>query len=300
MIANPSADALDHPGRHRLERRKDLTRLTIETIDDLLDLVLERKAGSIDLRNARFVDPYALLLLDLLMLELRDRGRRVDLVRPASPVVNRWMGAMGFPSAKPAGGAEAPSTRDPASALQPIASIDDESHVGRIVDGFEQRLADRHPLSDDGRRSLIAIMIELFQNVPHHSNADGSVEDPHGIAAMQDYEDSIFLAIADRGIGLRGSLGLRDGYEGITSSQALRAILDQGVSRFDDPGRGGELQRIARIVRSWDGTFAVRSGDALLYFDDKGADVYDVPEFPGVQFGLRLPRHIFGIGMLES
>jgi hypothetical protein len=283
-----------------LKRRNALSRLTIETIDDLFELVLERNAESIDLRDARFVDPYALLLLDLLMLELRDRGRSVNLIRPASPVVSRWMGAMGFPSDTELGGPVMLSARGPGSALQPIASIDDERHVGRIVDGFEQRLVDRHPLSDDGRRSLIAIMIELFQNVPHHSNADGTVEDPHGIAAMQDYEDSIFLAIADRGIGLRGSLGLRDGYEGLTSSQALRAILDQGVSRFDDPGRGGELQRIARIVRSWDGTFAVRSGDALLYFDDKGADVYDVPEFPGVQLGLRLPRHILGIGMLES
>jgi len=275
-----------------------VTRLTIETIDDVLELVLDQRADSIDLSSVRFMDPYALLLLDLLLLELGDRGRSPDIVMPSSPAVSRWMGAMGF--AANDGDSSGTRLRDSASALQPIASIDDERHVGRIVDGFEQRLAERHPLSESGRRSLIAIMIELFQNVPHHSNADGSVEDPHGIAAMQDYEDSIFLAIADRGIGLSGSLALRLGYEGMTSRQALRSIFDQGVSRFEDPGRGGELQRIARIVRSWDGTFAVRSGDALLYFDDKGGDVYDVPDFPGLQLGLRLPRHILGIGMLDS
>ena len=274
------------------------SRLTIETIDDLLEHALERNASSIDLRNVRFMDPYALLLLELLLLELGDRGRRIELKRPGTTAVGRWMAAMGFDakSGKSAGA----SLRDSASALQPITSIDDERNVGRIVDGFEQRLAERHPLSETGRRSLIAIMIELFQNVPHHSNADGSVDDPHGIAAMQDYKDSIFLAIADRGMGLSGSLALRSGYEGMTSRQALRSIFDRGVSRFEDPGRGGELQRIARIVRSWDGTLAVRSGDALLYFDDKGGDVYDVPEFPGLQLGLRLPRHILGIGMLES
>jgi len=274
-----------------------MTRLTIETIDDLLEYALERNASSIDLRDVRFMDPYALLLLELLLLELGDRGRRVEVKRPGPTAVGRWMTAMGF-DAK--GSIAGTPLRDSASALQPIASIDNERNVGRIVDGFEQRLAERHPLSETGRRSLIAIMIELFQNIPHHSNADGSIEDPHGIAAMQDYKDSLFLAIADRGIGLNGSLALRSGYEGMTSRQALRSIFDRGVSRFEDPGRGGELQRIARIVRSWDGTLAVRSGDALLYFDDKGGDVYDVPEFPGLQLGLRLPRHILGIGMLES
>jgi hypothetical protein len=275
-----------------------VTRLTIETIDDFMEHVVERNARTVDLSGVRFVDPYALLLLDLLMREAADRGTDLELRPPTAPVVRRWMEAMGFG----ANGGRTVTTcpRDRTSALQPIAPIDDERHVGRIVDGFEQRLVDRHPLSEEGRRSLIAIMIELFQNIPHHSNADGSIEDPHGIAAMQDYEDSIFLAIADRGIGLRGSLALRDGYGGMTSRQAVGSIFDRGVSRFEDPGRGGELQRIARIVRSWDGTFAVRSGDALLYFDDKGGDVYDVPDFPGVQIGLRLPRHILGIGMLET
>jgi len=274
-----------------------MTRLTIETIDDLIELVLHQNTPSIDLRDVRFMDPYALLLLELLRFELADRGRRVGLELPKAGAVGRWMRAMGFAAQ---GGAVDGRLRDSESALQPIASIDEERNVGRIVDGFECRLVERHPLSEDGRRSLIAIMIELFQNIPHHSNADGSIADPHGIAAMQDYENSIFLAIADRGIGLSGSLALRIGYEGMTSREALRSIFDQGVSRFEDPGRGGELQRIARIVRSWDGTLAVRSGNALLYFDETGGDVYDVPEFPGLQLGLRLPRHILGIGMLES
>ena len=275
-----------------------MTRLTVETIDGLIEHVLDQGLRTIDLSRVRFVDPYALLLLDLLVREGRDRGLRIDVRRPEAPAVRRWMNTMGFAQASTSVAPAAPSDGD--DALQPIASIDDERNVGTIVDAFERRLAERHPLSEEGRRSLIAIMIELFQNVPHHSNADGSVADPHGIAAMQDYEDALFLAIADRGIGLRGSLALREGYDGTTSRQALRSIFDQGVSRFEDPGRGGELQRIARIVRSWDGTLAVRSGTALLYFNEAGGDIYDVPEFPGLQLGLRLPRHIFGIGMLES
>jgi hypothetical protein len=143
------------------------------------------------------------------------------------------------------------------------------------------------------------MMIELFQNIPHHSNATGEVADPHGIAAMQDYEDSIFLSIADKGVGLRGSLGLREGYGEVTDSQALNAILRDGLSRFADAGRGGELKRIVGVIRSWDGVFALRSGSALLYFDERGGDIYDVPHFPGVQLGIRIPLRLFDTGMVD-
>ena len=267
------------------------TRLTIETIDAVLEQVVDRKAGAVDLRDTRFIDPYALLLLALLVLETKSRGTRLRLDWPEVPAVRRWMRAMGFFAE--IGETTPPAVRGVRSALQPITEISDETGIGRVVDGFHHRLVERYPLTESSRRTLTAVMIELFQNIPHHSNATGDVADPHGIAAMQDYEDSIFLAVADKGVGLRGSLGLREGYEGITDSQALDSILRDGLSRFADAGRGGELQRIVGVVRSWDGAFALRSGSALLYFDERGGDVYDVPDFPGVQLAIRIPLRLF-------
>ncbi len=269
-----------------------ITQLTVETIDGVLERVLEDKAESLDLRSVRFADPYALLVLDLLVLETEARRSRPRIDWPEAPVVRRWMHAMGFFTEI---GEETtpPSMREVHSALQPITEISDEIGIGRVVDGFHHRLVERYPLTESSRRTLTAMMIELFQNIPHHSNATGNVADPHGIAAMQDYEDSIFLAVADKGVGLRGSLGLREGYEGITDSQALNSILRDGLSRFADAGRGGELQRIVGVVRSWDGAFALRSGSALLYFDERGGDIYDVPDFPGVQLAVRLPLRLF-------
>jgi hypothetical protein len=67
------------------------------------------------------------------------------------------------------------------------------------------------------------------------------------------------------------------------------------MSRFTDPGRGGELRRIARLVRNWDGMFAIRSGEAVLIADAERGDIYDGPAFPGVQIAIRLPRQVFGI-----
>ena len=272
--------------------RSTSTRLAVETIDGVLEQALEQNAESIDLRGVRFVDPYALLLLGLLVLETKERRRPLRIDWPDTPVVRRWMSAMGF-FAHVGGTPAPPKTRGARSALQPITAISDERGVSRVVDGFHHRLAERYPLTEPSRRTLTAMMIELFQNIPHHSNATGGVTDPHGVAAMQDYEDSIFLAVADKGVGLRGSLGLRKGFERVTDSQALNAILREGLSRFADVGRGGELKRIAGVVRSWDGTFALRSGSALLHFDERGGDIYDVPHFPGVQLAIRIPLRLF-------
>ena len=275
-----------------------LTRLTLETIDGVLERVLEQSAKSLDLRGVRFVDPYALLVLGLLVLETKENRSAPRIEWPDSPVVRRWMNAMGF-FAHVGGTPTPPTARDARSALQPITAISGEGGIGRVVDGFHHRLGERYPLTESSRRTLTAMMIELFQNIPHHSNATGEVADPHGIAAMQDYEDSIFLSIADKGVGLRGSLGLREGYDGVTDSQALNAILRDGLSRFADAGRGGELKRIVGVIRSWDGVFALRSGSALLYFDERGGDIYDVPHFPGVQLAIRIPLRLFDTGMVD-
>jgi len=273
-----------------------MDQLTIETIDQVIEWITATELDLLDLKNVRFVDPYALLLLHLLILEREELGNPIDVSWPQTPKVNRWMDAMGIVAGNSPCSSNlqnsSPSTRDSESTLQPITKIEDESGIGRVVDGFHHRLAERYPLTESSRRALVAVMIELFQNIPHHSNATGTVSDPHGIAAMQDYEDSIFLAVADKGIGLSASLSLRDGYQGLSDAGALDMVLHQGVSRFDDPGRGGELRRIAELVRSWDGVFALRSGRALYYFDSRGGDIYDVPPFSGVQLGLRLPRRV--------
>ena len=267
-----------------------MDQLTIETIDQVIEWITVTELDRLDLKSVRFVDPYALLLLHLLIREREELGNPIDVSWPETPRVNRWMDSMGVTANK--NSASAPSPKDLESTLQPITRIEDEAGIGRVVDGFHHRLAERYPLTESSRRALVAVMIELFQNIPHHSNATGAVNDPHGIAAMQDYEDSIFLAVADKGIGLSASLGLRDGYQGLSDAGSLDMVFHQGVSRFDDPGRGGELRRIADLVRSWDGVFALRTGRALYYFDARGGDIYDVPAFSGVQLGLRLPRRV--------
>jgi hypothetical protein len=310
-------------------------RLTSETIEDVLDLVLVEAERSLDLSDVRSIDAYALLLLDLVVRHARESGAPLRVAWPESPSVRRWMTAMHFFVDVKAGLAPRPGSQP--TTLIPIVSIDREDDVSRLVGSFDDRLSDRYPMDESPRRRFLRILLELFQNIPQHANATGDVLDPHGIAAMHDDGHSIVLAIADKGIGLARSLGLRlrlrpqlrpdsPGQASLeqtslaqsrleqaspaqaslaeasleqaclSDADALRAVVFDGRSRFRDPGRGHELERIFRLVRSWEGTVVVRSGSALLFQSEAGGDVVDVAPFPGVQIALSIPRAVFGIG----
>ncbi|MEW5826462.1 MAG: hypothetical protein AB1778_06475 [Candidatus Bipolaricaulota bacterium] len=270
-------------------------RLTVETIEDVLDLVYVHRESTLDLRGVSAVDPYALLTLDLAVRHARESGRRLRVAWPDAPGIRRTLTSARFFADVKTGIDHLPAA-DPDLVLQPIAAIDREENVTALVDAFDRRLADRYPIDEAPRRRFLRILLELFQNIPQHANATGDVLDPHGIATMADDGECVILAIADKGIGLRRSLALRPGAAPRSDADALRAAVLEGASRFIDPGRGQELARIVRRVRAWEGAVAVRSGTALFYESDAGGDVVDVAPFPGVQISLAIPRRAFGIG----
>lgn len=67
--------------------------LTIEQIEEVMSYVLD-EGRRLDLRNVRFVDPYGLLLLDLVLRDREGRGAPLDVVWPTHPPVRSWMRAM--------------------------------------------------------------------------------------------------------------------------------------------------------------------------------------------------------------
>lgn len=276
-------------------------RLTSETIEEVIAAVASGER-TIDLRSVSSVDVYALLVLDLLVRQARETGRPVSVAWPTAGPVYSWMTSAGFFADLRRGLPSAPARlAAPARALagvHPLAAIEREDDVTRLVDAFDERLADRFPMDESPRRRFLRILLELFQNVPQHANATGEVVDPHGLAALHDDGDCVHLALADKGIGLARSLALRGDRPPTprADADALRAVVFDGVSRFRDPGRGHELERIFRLVRRWEGAVVVRSGTALFYQSDQGGDIVDVAPFPGVQIALSIPRRAFGIG----
>ncbi len=277
-----------------------MTELTVRTIDQVVEVITCRKQVTVDLSHASFVDPYALVLLVLSLRQRENLGIPFRIRWPRRLNVRGWMRAMGFfEEIRDFKLVRQKKDSSKSTALQPITHILEEEGISTLVSGFEKRLMKRYPLTNQSRNSLVKVMFELFQNIPQHSNATGEVFDAHGLAAMQDYADSIFLAVGDIGIGLRRSLATRREFARLSDASALNKVVYEGMSRFVDPGRGGELQQIARLIRKWDGLLVIRSGEAFLYMDAERGEIYDAPYLPGVQIGLRLPRRVFGIGSPE-
>jgi len=264
----------------------------MDTAEQLLAATELERTAEIDLAAVDRVDPYGVLLATLIVAHHRERGVHLSIRWPRRPSVRRELEQMGFAHAVGRDAGAAPRVTE---TTVPVAAIRRESEISAIVEAFDRRLQECYPLTDASRQRLVSMLFELFQNIPHHCNATGEVATPMGMAAMRDDEDEIELAVVDKGIGLRRSLALRPGFADLTDASAVNRIVFDGMSRHIDPGRGGELRRIAKLVRTWQGTLAIRTGDALLHMDAERGDVYDSPPFPGVQIGVRLPRRVLGI-----
>ena len=264
--------------------------LTYHRIDDILTAASDGRQ-ILDLKGVLSMDLLSLLLLDLLITS--PTGDSLVIRWPETNRTRAWMRDMGFFDdvgiQLRSGGI---SARDH-GARQPLTRIEHEIEIGRVVDAFEQQLRLAYPVSESSRRTLVSIMIEMFQNIPHHSNATGEMENVHGIAAMQNDADSIALAIADRGIGIRRSLELREGISNLSDEDALYQVVVTGKSRHVDPGHGGELQKISQLTRLWGGEFVVRSGTSLFVAYEDCTEFRTVVPFPGLQMCLRLPRRLF-------
>ncbi|MEM3658123.1 MAG: hypothetical protein QXQ66_06890 [Candidatus Hadarchaeum sp.] len=114
-----------------------------------------------------------------------------------------------------------------------------------------------------------------------------------GFAALEEKEDHLHLAVVDGAVGLRGSLALKPPLSGGERPEGPGARARGGVSRFDEPGRGGSLRRIREVTLRQGGKLYVRSGEGAFLQEDVEWQVGAVPFLPGFQVSLRLPKKLF-------
>jgi ABC-type transporter Mla MlaB component/anti-sigma regulatory factor (Ser/Thr protein kinase) len=130
--------------------------------------------------------------------------------------------------------------------------------VTRAVSSIQMRIAAQIDWESVEVASFGALAADLAENVLQHARSDGG-----GVAAltMQPDEESVELAIADCGVGIRGSLMENPEYENVGDDlAAIKAAVGPGAT--SDPGSGGGyglfLARL--VVRDNGGAIMVRSG----------------------------------------
>lgn len=133
--------------------------------------------------------------------------------------------------------------------VSPIASPDDVRKLGALVHR-KVRSVDPHLAS-----ALFESLGELGANVCEHADTIGFVagQTMPGLNELR-------FAVADAGNGLQATLARRGA---VTDHTAIGLALD-GVSRFDDPDRGGGLRRTAALVNELNGYVYVATGAASV------------------------------------
>ncbi len=250
----------------------------------------------VDLSSLQRLDPYGLALLLLEGRRCREAGGQVRVLLPDDVAVRETL-ARADPFAYLQGavwlnGELPPPVHGP---LMTIARTVEEGGVQNLVDELAGRLYRRFPLAGTSVRVLSMAMLELFQNIPQHANPRGARLDPFGLGALQELCDHIHLVVADKGVGLLGSLAQSARICPTDHAGALEAALVDGVSRLAQPGRGGALRRIRELVLREGGEFYVRSGRGAFLQRGVEWSVGEVPPFPGVQVSIRLPRALFEV-----
>ncbi len=248
----------------------------------------------IDLTALRTFDPFGVLLLLVEGRRCAEAGGRLRVLLPEDRVVREALGAtdpFGLLDGAVWLDGELPAPKG--ELLSTVVRAEEEQGVRALVDDLVMRLRSRFPLAESSVRLLAMAMLELFQNIPQHANPRGAVFDPFGLGALNECCDHIQLAVADRGVGLLGSLVGSGSVRALDHVGALEAVLLDGVSRFSSPGRGGALRRIRELVVREGGQFLVRSGRGRFLQREAEWSMGEVIPLPGVQVAVGLPRAMF-------
>jgi hypothetical protein len=286
------------------------SRLDEAGFEYLLNAVARRGAdvpGGIDCSRVRFADPCGILMLLAVGLSGAYRHDRAwGLVLPRDPSVLAYLERCGAREllerlfvVEGAPRRSASEQREPhGPVLLEIAVVREAADVHRAVARIKARadllLVTRLGYSPLAADRFSVAMAEICQNIVDHSGSPG-------LAAAQCYLQGrggvpqVCLAVADAGIGMRGSLApryARDFPGAWTDSAAVRLAFERGVTRFDDPDRGLGLKAVAEMVRGWGGSLRLRSGNAAFFVGSAAGargEVSGLLTFPGTQIAVRLP-----------
>ncbi len=245
----------------------------------------------VDLSRIRAFDVFGVLLLALLGRQCEEQGGFLRILLPKDEEIAKELVSTGLFSHLTKAWVDRPLP-EPGKRFVLVARAREEKEIKGLVDEMCDRLLARFPLAENAVRILATALFELFENIHYHANPHGDVE-PFGIGGLEELSDHIHVAVLDKGVGLRGSLATNPKYRGLEDAEALEAVLVEGVSRFDRPGRGGTLKRIREVVLRNGGKFYVRSMEGAFLQEDVEWTVGKVHPFPGVQVSIRLPKTIF-------
>jgi signal transduction histidine kinase len=259
----------------------------------------------IDARHVRWADPYGMNGLLALGHHLAATSERPILQLPEAQDVVSYLGRVGFLDLADEvfdmhGPARPRRASGPSSVLLEITPINSHEDVHAVIDRVQERagaiLTERLGYSRGDAAMFSMVLSEVCQNIIEHAETGGWVGIQSYNWARRLGRQVVVIAVADLGIGFRGSLSREHASrfgDRWSDATALEAAFIHGVTRFRDPGRGQGLKQIRSRVGRWGGKIAIRSGTARIAdipdWDDAPPLEQDLAPFPGAQILIVLP-----------
>lgn len=264
----------------------------------------------VDVRQARWVDPFGMIGLLALGHVAAARGERPLLQLPEDADVLSYLGRMDFFEQADEvyelhGAARKKRTETTSSdvllEITPIRSYEDiHTMVERVNERGQLILTTQLHYPRTQALQFTTMLSEVCQNIVDH--AEG-----HGWVATQSYtwqkrlggRRVVVISVMDLGIGFRASLASAHASRFVdrwNDAMALEQAFMHGLNRFHDPHRGQGLQHIRKQAARWDGRVSIRSGTARITeapdWDDSPPLENELPYFPGSQIGIILPARV--------
>jgi anti-sigma regulatory factor (Ser/Thr protein kinase) len=273
--------------------------------DDTFEVFLTHFSGNncIDLRHVGFIDPYGMLGILETGRYLRSGREAMSLLLPESDNVLKYLERMDFfkyaeryftivnRRTLPEKYLRS-SYSDVLLEITPIQESDDIHFiVGKVKKRSHTILKKHLHYNERAIHGFIVALSEVCQNIIEHSRNTGFV-------GIQKYrfqklkKNIVKIAVMDLGIGFRESLAERIAAKDDLS--AIESALLEGISRYEDRGRGHGLAGVKRFVSQWNGKLSIRSGSAKLsVIPDWGwgrEREKNLIYFPGSQINIMLPE----------
>lgn len=260
---------------------------------------------SIDLSLIDFIDPYGMVGILKLGEYFKNQDIKLTLIMPKIDVLSYMLRLDFFRYAASIFGKIQPpetiiSRNVESDVLLEITPVEKSLDIHDIIEKVRKRakrILKKHLNYDEEAIDyFIVALSEICQNIPEHSQSTGLVAIQKYFYEKRLQKNAVKIAVMDLGIGIKQSLDKKLATifkEKWTDKLAIQQALFEGVSRYDEPGRGHGLTKVRQLVEKWKGKITIRSGTAKIgIIPSWGAEKFPTKSlayFPGTQISIILP-----------
>lgn len=253
-----------------------------------LDAIEELTVVTVDLHTLERISAASVAVLVSTLLDIAARGMvapESKMIGPRSEEVQRRLQELDVLQLLVDRPPEEEFVRRRDRGSRPCQQFTPEDDPGQVAHSLTEAMAEVCPTDGPARNAMWFALNEIAQNVIDHAEArGGGVAIAEATRGGAEFE----VAIADHGVGIRGSLARNPAYGDLTSDLvALHTAMKAGVTARPEKPGGLGLFLSQLLLRHNGGGMVMRSGTAQLEGGAAPSESFDLVPMHGTLVTLR-------------